>query len=107
MASGVEERVSITVYSAVTGILLVQTFTCHHTAEDRTAHLFILKDRSRSVLGAAPALGVGPGEGLSVLLAGLRPRHDEDLREPLVRRQGSQVSMRVARGSASWLSSRA
>ena len=33
------------------------------------------------------------------------PRHDEDLREPLVRRQGSQVSMRVARGSASWLSS--
>ena len=25
------------------------------------------------------------------------PRHDEDLREPLVRRQGSQVSMRVAR----------
>ena len=23
--------------------------------------------------------------------------HDEDLREPLVRRQGSQVSMRVAR----------
>ena len=24
--------------------------------------------------------------------------HDEDLREPLVRRQGSQVSMRVARG---------
>ena len=29
----------------------------------------------------------------------------EDLREPLVRRQGSQVSMRVARGSASWLSS--
>ena len=28
------------------------------------------------------------------------PRHDEDLREPLVRRQGSQVSMRVARGSA-------
>ena len=30
--------------------------------------------------------------------------HDEDLREPLVRRQGSQFSMRVARGSASWLS---
>ena len=27
------------------------------------------------------------------------PRHDEDLREPIVRRQGSQVSMRVARGS--------
>ena len=26
------------------------------------------------------------------------------LREPLVRRQGSQVSMRVVRGSASWLS---
>ena len=25
------------------------------------------------------------------------PRHDEDLREPLVWRQGSQVSMRVAR----------
>ena len=33
------------------------------------------------------------------------PRHDEDLREPLVRRQGSQVSMCVARASASWLSS--
>ena len=27
------------------------------------------------------------------------PRHDEDLREPLVLRQGSQVSMRLARGS--------
>ena len=27
------------------------------------------------------------------------------IREPLVRRQGSQLSMRVARGSASWLSS--
>ena len=27
---------------------------------------------------------------------GFLPRHDEDLREPLVRRQGSQVSMRVA-----------
>ena len=36
---------------------------------------------------------------------GFLPRHDEDLREPLVRRQGSQVSVRVARGSASWLSS--
>ena len=36
---------------------------------------------------------------------GLTPRHDEDLREPLVPLQGSQVSMRVARGSASWLSS--
>ena len=33
-----------------------------------------------------------------------RTQLDEDLREPLVRRQGSQVSMRVARGSASWLS---
>ena len=32
-------------------------------------------------------------------------RQDQDLREPLVRSQGSQVSMRVARGSASWLSS--
>ena len=31
--------------------------------------------------------------------------HDEDLREPLVRRQGSQVSMRMARGSVSFLSS--
>ena len=29
----------------------------------------------------------------------------QGVREPLVRRQGSQVSMRVARGSASWLSS--
>ena len=38
-------------------------------------------------------------------LGGFLARHDEDLREPLVRRQGSQVSMRVARGSASLLSS--
>ena len=36
---------------------------------------------------------------------GFLPRHDEDLREPLVRRQGSQVSLRVARRSALWLSS--
>ena len=36
---------------------------------------------------------------------GFLARHDEDLREPLVPRQGSQVSMPVARGSASWLSS--
>ena len=34
---------------------------------------------------------------------GFLPRHDEDLREPLVRRQGSQVSMRVARGSSAKL----
>ena len=32
-------------------------------------------------------------------------RNSRKIREPLVRRQGSQVSMRVARGSASWLSS--
>ena len=38
-------------------------------------------------------------------LGGFLARHDEDLREPLMRRQGSQVSLRVARGSASWLSS--
>ena len=36
---------------------------------------------------------------------GSHPRHNEYLREPLVRRQGSQVSMRAARGSESWLSS--
>ena len=36
---------------------------------------------------------------------GFLTRHDEDLREPLVRRQGSQVSMRMARGSWSSLSS--
>ena len=32
-------------------------------------------------------------------------RHGEDLREPLVRRHGSQVSLRVARRSGLWLSS--
>ena len=36
---------------------------------------------------------------------GFLPRHDEDLREPLVRRQGSHVSMHVARRSASLFSS--
>ena len=36
---------------------------------------------------------------------GFLARHGEDLREPLVRRQGSQVSLRVARRSALWLSS--
>ena len=36
---------------------------------------------------------------------GFLTRHDEDLSEPLVRRQGSQVSMRLARGIVSWLSS--
>ena len=36
---------------------------------------------------------------------GFLTRHDEDHREPLVRRQGSQVSMHVARGTASLLSS--
>ena len=45
------------------------------------------------------------GETHSQRCLGGVPRHDEDLREPLVRRQGSQVSMRVARGSASWFSS--
>ena len=38
-------------------------------------------------------------------LRGFLARHDEDLRVPLVRRQGSQVSMRVARGNPLWLSS--
>ena len=33
------------------------------------------------------------------------PRHDEDLREPLVRPQGSHISMHVARRSASLFSS--
>ena len=37
--------------------------------------------------------------------AGFLTRYERELREPLVWRQGSQVSMRVARGSASWLSS--
>ena len=32
-------------------------------------------------------------------------RYDEDLREPLVQCQVSQVSMHVARGSVSWRSS--
>ena len=36
---------------------------------------------------------------------GFLPRHDEDLREPLMRRQGSHVSMHVARRSASLFSS--
>ena len=36
---------------------------------------------------------------------GFLTRQDEDLREPLVRCQGSQVSVCVVRGSASWLSS--
>ena len=36
---------------------------------------------------------------------GFLPRHDEDLREHLLQCQGSQVSMRVAKGSASWFSS--
>ena len=58
--------------------------------------------------GSIPGLGRSPGEGKGYPLqysGGFLPRHDEDLREPLVRRQGSQVSMRVAKGSASWLSS--
>ena len=33
------------------------------------------------------------------------PRYDDEVSEPLVGRQGSRVSMRVARGSASLLSS--
>ena len=36
---------------------------------------------------------------------GFLPRHDEDLREPLVRFQGSHVSMHMARRSASLFSS--
>ena len=36
---------------------------------------------------------------------GFLTKFDEELREPLMWRQGSQVSMRVARGSASLLSS--
>ena len=55
------------------------------------------------------SLPAHPGDAGDAVLCGARggflPRHDEDLREPLMRRQGSQVSMRVARGSASWLSS--
>ena len=36
---------------------------------------------------------------------GFLTRYDEDLREPLVQCQVSQVSMRVKRGRVSWLSS--
>ena len=49
--------------------------------------------------------GMGEPRGLLCMGSHRVGQHDEDLREPLVRRQGSQVSMRVARGSASWLSS--
>ena len=45
---------------------------------------------------------VFPSCGASV---GFLTRYDGELREPLVWRQGSQVSMRVARGNASLLSS--
>ena len=36
---------------------------------------------------------------------GFLTRYDGDIREPLMRRHGSQVSMRMARGNASLLSS--
>ena len=42
---------------------------------------------------------------ISGVSVGFLKRYDEDLREPLVWNQGSQVSMRVARGSPSLLSS--
>ena len=41
--------------------------------------------------------GHGKGRVCSPPGASHTLQHDEDLREPLVRRQGSQVSMRVAR----------
>ena len=53
-------------------------------------------------LGGLESMGL---QRVSGARGGFLPRHDEDLGEPLVRRKGSQVSMRVARGSASWLSS--
>ena len=50
----------------------------------------------RGVSGVSSSCGVR---------GGFLARHDEELREPLVRLQGSQVSTGVARGSASLLSS--
>ena len=69
--------------------------------------------KSRRTLQGAEALHTEPGDPVRTRAGGPQgcawclgaparggflPRHDEDLREPLVRRQGSQVSMRVARG---------
>ena len=61
--------------------------------EEMAAHSSVLAWRipGTGEPGGLPSMGshrVGRG--------GFLPRHDEDLREPLVRRQGSQVSMRVA-----------
>ena len=51
---------------------------------------------------------VGPAADVSLSCrasVGFLTKYDEDLREPLVHCQVSQVSMHVARGSVSWLSS--
>ena len=67
-----------------------------------------LEHRLKSCGAQAYLRGDGGVSGVSSSCGargGFLPRHDEDLREPLVRRQGSHVSIRAARGSASWLSS--
>ena len=51
------------------------------------------------------ALSITVWEGLIQLVWRMGTRYDGELREPLVWRQGSQVSMCVARGSALLLSS--
>src|SRR5574337_1115759 len=48
---------------------------------------------------------LGEGEGYKVKRIGSLTRYDGEVSEPLVGRQGSRVSMRVARGSASLLPS--
>ena len=50
--------------------------------------------------GDAGDMGLIPGCGVSV---GFLTRYDRELREPLLWRQGSQVSMCVARGCVSFL----
>ena len=59
-------------------------------------HVDIWETREREFSGVSSSCGAR---------GGFLTRQDEDLREPLVRCQGSQVSVHVVRGSASWLSS--
>ena len=77
--------------------LKLQYFCCLMQSTDSFEKTLMLgKSEDRGVSGVSSSCGTR---------GGFLARHGEDLREPLVRRQGSQVSLRVARGSASWLSS--
>ena len=78
------------------GLIKAASAALSGTMDDIWKEMFVCDSLPMDVLMVRGVSGVSSSCGAH---GGFLPRHDEDLREPLVRRQGSQVSMRVRGGA--------